>query len=76
MFKVCNEIFIHLFTHVTLEYFNFKWWNELQDAKGSLSTYFCFLYHAMLQCSYLYTLCYAKYYAHEKTCASFCIKST
>ena len=32
-----------------------------------------FTYHAMLQCSWLY-LNFVQYYAHEKTCASFCKK--
>ena len=57
MLKVCNEFFIHLFTHVTLKYFNFKWQNELQDAKGSLSTYFCF--YIMLCCRALIFTHYA-----------------
>ena len=38
-----------------------------------LQPFIYFTYHAMLQCSWPY-LNFAQYYAHEKTCASFCKK--
>ena len=33
-----------------------------------------FTYYAKIQCSYVFLTYYAQNYAHEKTCASFCIK--